>query len=374
MADEEQVAAPITELTHEPGVGGSEVSADDLLKSDEQREAEQDATLDKLLGGMDDVGEPGVSTVVPSEEEPGSEGTPPDVTEGFDPLTAVQDQDVAAPVIVTEVAADVAKETPPVIDDQRRLAEAILRQDGGWTAEDLALLPRDRVLAISEHRRGVQKNVDEHYTELVGLRVKSEMPPGERTGSEKEAEVLAPLDVSSLAEKLTLDEEGAQELVGLLQRQTAPLLAKIASLETGTSKAEGIALRVEAEMARRDLGERFPQLKDVEAYRRVLKTMTQLQRGGSKLPTAPLMEDAALITFADEIMAKASEADTKLRTARANGQLTTTTTERREPAASTKKLTQDEREDQVLDLLEGATAADKAEKLAAARKIGGSLW
>jgi len=359
-------AGPVEGFTHDVGgAGGKEVSMDDQAKPDEVREAADDAALEGLLGALDVVGADGAQSTLVDEEVPGAEGPPPDVT-----------AEEAAPE-----APQSEPETPAVLDDERRLAEAIIRRDGEWTAEDLAALPRERILAIAKQREKVQTDMDGHMSELVEFRKKSELPPGERTGRENEAEALTSqrTDLTKLAEALALDEDGAQVLADSFSKQVAPLLQEITSLKDGNRNAEGIARRVEAELVRRDLSDRFHQIKDPNGpgYKQVLATMDTLTKAGEHIPTAQLMEDAALITFAKEIRDAAAQDDTKLRNARANGQVVTTTNDRvsKDSATDPKKMTQDERESAALDMLDqGGSAADHAKRVSDARKIGGSLW
>ncbi len=353
-----QEAGPVTEFTHEVGGdSGKEVSMDEQAKPDAVREAADDSVLANLLGGMDGD--------EPDADAPGAEGTPPDVTSQQKAPEAPQKE----------------ADTVPVVDDERRLAEAIIRRDGEWTAEDLSALPKERILAIAKQREKVQSDMDGHMSELVEFRKKSEMSPGERTGRENEAEALTPpkADLTKLAEALALDEDGAQVLADSFSKQVAPLLQELTALKEGNRNAEGIARRVEAELVRRDLSERFPQIQDANGpgYKQVLATMDTLTKGGAQQPTAQLMEDAALITFAAEIRDAAAKDDTKLRNARANGQVVTTTNDRvsKADANDPKNMTTDERESRVLDMLdaEGSTA-ERVQRVSDARKIGGSLW
>ena len=165
-------------------------------------------------------------------------------------------------------------------------------------------------------------------------------------------------------------------LANALRQQVEPLLKELTALKEGNKIAEGMARRVEAEFARRDLMERFPQIRDAEGdgYKKVLGMMDTLTAGGKKAPTAQLMEDAVLLTFSDEIRARASEADTKLRNARANGQVTTSTADRVSKTDNPRKLTQDQRESQVLDLLDEADGSNRVQRLNDARRVGGSTW
>jgi hypothetical protein len=359
-----QEAGPVTSFTHEVGStndGGMEVSEESQIQTQDQRDAVDEAALETLLAGLDVVGADGAQETV-VQDEPGSEGPPPDVPD----------------VAPEEAAPETAQEEQPEVDDERRLAEAVIRRDGEWSAEDLALLPRERVLAIAAQREKVQSDMDRHMAELTELRKSGDKPPGERTGSENEAEAVASpkVDVAALAETLALDSDGAQVLANALQQQVAPLLQEVATLREGNVKAEGLARRVEAEFARRDLQERFPQIQDAngEGYKKVLGMMDTLTAGGKKAPTAQLMEDATLLVFADEIRAKASEADSKLRTARANGQAVTTTTDHVSKTEDPRKMTQDQRESQALDILDGGTSGDRAKRVADARRVGGSTF
>ncbi len=364
MTDQElgQEAGPVTEFTHDPGdtSTGREVPTSEQDLSAAERDAEQDNALSNLLESLDVVGADGGQAAI-LQDEPGSEGTPPAVSD-------------AAPA---EAAPD-TQETPAAPDDERRLAEAIIRRDGEWTAEDLAGLSKERVLAISAQREKVQGDMDRHMAELVELRKSGDTPPGERTGSKNDAEAVSTpkVDITALAETLALDSDGAQVLANAMQQQVAPLLQELGVLKEGNQSTEKMVKSVMAEFARRDLSERFPQVQDAssENYSKVLTMMNTLQRGGDQTPTAQLMEDAILITFKDEIKASASEATSLLRTARANGQPVTSTTDRVSKHSDPTKMTQDERESSVLELLDKGGAHDHAQRVIDARKVGGSTF
>jgi hypothetical protein len=208
------------------------------------------------------------------------------------------------------------------------------------------------VVALGEKRRKVQDDVDTAFAELTELRAgRGAARENEARRGENEAEASpARIDVSKIADRLALDEEGAQELADFVRGTQAPLLAELERTRQAVSSTQTMAMQAAAETARRDLAERFPQVQDPasESYRRVLARMTKLQSSGNYSGVGELMEDAILIEHRDEIAKRASEQTLKLRNARANGQ---PVSGKSQPKEKPKPLTQEEHERAVFNAL-----------------------
>lgn len=236
-------------------------------------------------------------------------------------------------------------------DNAYRLAAAALRRDG-WSTEDVALLPPERVIALGEKRRKVQDDTDTAFEELTKLRSgRGAARENEARRGENEAEAApAQVDVSKIADRLALDEEGAQELAEFIRSTQTPLLEQLQQLRQEGAGAQRMAMQAAAETARRELAERFPKLKDAtsDAYRRTLARMNRLQSQGNYGSVTELMEDSYLLEFRDDIRAEASTRSQKLRSARANGQMTTSGAQGKDRPQA---LSQEEHEQAVFDAL-----------------------
>lgn len=314
------------------------------------QDAVEDAWLEANLGDEDDPEEP--------EDEP----------EGEDGAEAAEAADGdEEPDEEPQEAAEAGGETeqPDVDEEAYRLAAARLRRDG-FTTEDIALLPAERVLSLGSHRAKVQADVDDAFDRLTKL---ERTPPGERTGSKNDAEAAREKDsvltrAQALADDLGLDDEGVERLAGLVEDAHGPLLERLEAQGAALKAITERTLRAEAEAARQDLKERFPQVRDASSpeFKRVLQRMNRLQTSGGYQSARELMEDAVLMEFREEIRGQASEAKKASRKARANGQVVNPRTQPRAKQSS-KPKTESEIEDAVLKELLSADDDNYAEAL-----------
>lgn len=323
----------------------AETKVDNDIRDLPQRELEdEDAALERILGGLAEQEQPPAAEAetAPEPAEEGSEEPQAEAQEGPAPVEDQPD------------------------DGAYRLAAAALRRDG-WSTEDVALLPRERVIALGDKRRKVQDDVDTAYAELTEFRKGQGAAGKNEARSENEAEASPDLTsaVQKLSERLALDEDGAQELAAHDRALVAPLLAQIQELRQSLPAAQKMAMQAAAETARRDLQERFPEVKDPksESAQRVWERMGRMDMSGYSSVTQ-MMEDAILLEHGAAIAKRASERSQTLRTARANGQVMTAA-----PAKETsRKLTQEEHERAAFDLVTDFSKP-REERLAAAHAL-----
>lgn len=253
-------------------------------------------------------------------------------------------------------------------DDAYRLAAAALRRDG-WSTEDIAYLPRERVVAIgAEKRVKVQADTDKAFEELTQLRgQQGAARENEVRRGENEAEAPAGVDVEAIADSLGVSEDAVRSLVETVR---APLLQEVSSIRKELGNTTKERQRAELQTARAELQERFPEFLADSAMPRVLTRMDKLQNGGAAHgSTRELMEDAILLEFQGEIAAKSAERTATLRRARANGQTVTSRGAQKQPGKEDGPLTKDELERRVFDELFDPSVKDYGARLQNARKL-----
>ena len=275
--------------------------------------------------------------------------------EGEDPMG---DEPAAIAPLATEDRPD---------DNAYRLAAAALRRDG-WSTEDIAYLPRERVVAIgAEKRVKVQADTDSAFEELTKLRgQQGAARENETRRGENEAEAPAGVDVEAVADSLGISEDAVRALVETIR---APLLQEVSSIRATLGEGTKERKRAELLAARSELRERFPEFLDDSAMPRVLSRMDKLQASGAQHgSTRELLEDAILLEFQGEIATKSAERTANLRRARANGQPITTQGAQKQQHGE-KPLSKDDIERQVFDALFDPNVRDYAARQQNARKL-----
>ena len=221
----------------------------------------------------------------------------------------------------SEVAAPATDTTVPELEDSLQ----VLQRDG-WDLKDLAGMPDDVIHSMAAKRQEAQK-----YTDTLTV---------ERN------ELLKPV-----AEHLALDSEGA-EVLARFHESLITDMAKRQAPEV-TSQLQQQVLGLQVDLARRDLGERFPQLSDAKSMQPVLDKMDDLDATKYSSITE-LMEAAASNVFADDVQAQARTATDTIRSLRLNGAASP-------PAATpteSRGLSVDDAESQALDLIEQGRFAE----------------
>jgi hypothetical protein len=255
------------------------------------------------------------------------------------------------------------------------LAEAytVLRRDG-FKPEDLKAMDEASLLRLAEHRKKVQSDVDRLLREAregnsPQQETDSEQTPEESGVAQQQAEATpdqpfrAHLEETAkpLSKYLGLDEEGEKLLLNSYEAIMAPLSAQLEQMNMAM-----IVRDVEA--ARTALADKYPQVSDAkgEAMQKVVDRMAKLYTASpedSQQTTVDLMEEAIVLEFRDELRNEAASAQETIKKYQRNG-LPDTPKRQKTPG---KELTPDEREDQILALLE----SDLPDRLERAKELSG---
>jgi hypothetical protein len=213
---------------------------------------------------------------------------------------------------------------------------------------------------MAEKRGQVQGDYDRAYQKLKALEA-GETTEGDVAESEGVADTAeAPSGqpaqdiaemVAPLAEHLALDDEGTEALVSFQKAVMGPLTESHQVQSRLLEQAVGAILGMQEETARNQLGERFPQLRDVssEAYKAVQARMGELHKTGEYNSIASLMEAAASVELAPQARADVARANDTVNLFQANGQ---PSTEAMPPEPGSGPMDTDALEDRILDLLE----------------------
>lgn len=264
-----------------------------------------------------------------------------------------------------------AEESPSPLSEQQEEALQILRRDG-WDQADLEALPEERLIAIAEHRKKMQADVDRM------LRDRQQPEAAPETAEDSEASTAEPNSdqptisanleeqAKAFADYLGLDEDGASKLVQMQQSVVEPMQQVINQQQDMLQTVSQQIMFMDLERARTELVSDYPQIADVdgEGWDRVLNRMVTLydDESSGERPTAQVMEDAILLEFRDDIAQQAKQTKQQVRNFRDDG-LPTATRSNPEPRTYS---TPEERQDAVLRMLE----SDDPNKVAKARAIG----
>ena len=125
-------------------------------------------------------------------------------------------------------------------------------------------------------------------------------------------------------------------------------------------------LKRDVEKARAGLAEKYPQVADPESegVERVLSRMAKLYVQGETHDTEALMEEAITLEFRDELSKEAKSAQKTIKRYQRNG---LPDSPKRQRKAKDADMSQEEREDAILELLDG----DHPDRLQRARELGG---
>ena len=207
---------------------------------------------------------------------------------------------------------------------------AVMR--AGLTIEDAKLLPPERVLALAEHQAKIQADLDRRFRESgsSGDATSNDGDP-EGTPAVAEATPGSPPDFEKLAsppqelvDALALDGEGTKLLADWQKQAVAPLARQNQQLHTELSGLHQELIGMQAETARIQLQEQFPQLADTNTpeFGRVVERMKRLQSSGQYSNVRQLMEDSASVEFAGDLKDQASAAKDRIDRLKDGGQPT----------------------------------------------------
>ena len=244
-------------------------------------------------------------------------------------------------------------ETP---DGDLESAMGALRRDG-LPQSVIDKMTDEELLALGTKRAKVQGDTDNAYREL------QELKSGKETATESDedspvqaepAEQPSFVDLDTAVQPFveTFGDEAGETLKQALQATVQPVLAQF--------KAQQDVVEQMLVKSNRDvLSEKYPSIADDEAFARVNERMHTLVKSGEYTDISSLMADAARLEFADESAAMRHEFTSKLERDKAGGQVMPSG--RAETPETS--MDDDEREDALLDAIEGGMDIGEAKRL-----------
>lgn len=241
------------------------------------------------------------------------------------------------------------------VDGDLESALAALRRDG-LPQSVIDKMTNEEVMALGAKRAKVQGDTDNAYRELQEMKSGKEMAPesGKDSAPAEPAEQPLPVDLKTAIEPFVdvFGEDAGESLEKALHATVQPVLAQFKAQQ---DMLEGMLLQ----SSRQSLSEQYPRMTDDEGYARVSERMQTLVKSGDYQDINSLMADAARLEFADESAAMRKEFTSKLERDKAGGQVM--------PAGRTNtpetSMDDDEREDALLDALEGGMDINEAKRL-----------
>lgn len=263
----------------------------------------------------------------------------------------------------------VAVDSSAPTSDEIEAAQEVLRRDG-WVEEDFEALPDERLIALAEHRKKMQADVDRKLRDDEESQ-DDEVPSDSEDGQAEPASDLPDVEDSqhldTLSDYLGLDEQGKDLLREFQSASVAPVRKQLEEQQALLQNVQVALVRQEVERARTELQAEHPQVRDVrsEEFSRVLERMDKLAQEEPDKPTRDLMEEAVLLEFRGEIKETAQAAKRSLNGYRDQGQPSV----KPQPTTPQQQYSSpSEKEDAVLRILE----SDDPDRFQRARAIGRS--
>ena len=255
---------------------------------------------------------------------------------------------------------------PPLSDDLKD-AYDVLRRDG-WTDDDFEALPEERLIAMAEHRRKMQADVDRKLREDDGPQddeAQTDSEDGHNAEPDSDPPALDTTHLDSLSDYLGLDDAGKDLLRQFQDASVAPMQKLLQEQQRMIQNVQVSMLQLEVERARTELQSEHHQVRDVrsEEWQRVLGRMDKLAEEDPDKSIRDLMEDAVLLEFRGEIKQTAQDAKRSLNGYRDQGQPSV------KPKPSTPQQqfsSPSEREDAILRILD----SDDPDRFQRARALG----
>lgn len=267
-----------------------------------------------------------------------------------------------------ETSSDAGGDGSPALSDNVESAMAVLRRDG-WTADDLEALPEERLIAIAEHRKKIQADVDRK------LRERSSESKDEQTAEDSDERVAEPtsdqprsvdLDgqLDELADYLGLDDSGKQLLVEWQNQTLAPVNAIVNETKQAMADLQQRIFMSDLVGARSHVVGKYPIVENAndEQWASIMDRMTKMVESGTDQTLAEMMEDAVLLEFQGQITEAVKSNTERIRNLRDVGMPDTQPRHQTAPVYGTPE----ERQDAVLRILE----SDDPDKYRRARAIG----
>ena len=244
----------------------------------------------------------------------------------------------------------------PEADVDLEKSLGVLRRDG-LPASVIDKMTNEEILALGAKRSKVQGDVDNTYRELQELKSGKETA----TESEEDSTVQAEPDerpsyanLNSAIEPFSeiFGEDAGQALGAAMQASVQPVLAQFKAQQ---DMLEGMLLQ----SSRQTLSERYPGLSDSEGFDRVSGRMQTLVKSGEYQDIGSLMADAARLEFADQSADANKQLQSKLARDKRGGQAMPSG----KAATLSSSLSEEEREDALLDALEGGMDISDAKRM-----------
>ena len=260
-------------------------------------------------------------------------------------------------------------DSPAPVSDELKAAQDVLRRDG-WEDEDFDALPEERLIAIAEHRKKMQADVDRKLREddeSADDALQSDSEEGHAEPAKDTPDVASTAHLDTLSDYLGLDEQGKDLLRQFQDASVAPMRKLIDDQQAVLQNVQAVLVRQELDRARSELQAEHPQVRDVHSaeFGRVLERMDKLAQEEPSKSTRDLMEEAVLLEFRGEIKETAQAAKRSLNGYRDQGQPVV----RAKPSTPAQQYSSpSEKEDAVLRILE----SDDPDRFQRARAIGRS--
>lgn len=256
----------------------------------------------------------------------------------------------------------------PALSENYESAINVLRRDG-WSADDLQALPEERLIAIAEHRKKMQADVDRK------LREKPSEPSVDETAEDSGTQPAEPapdqprsvdLDqqIDDLADHLGLDDSGKQLLVEWQTQTMAPVSQIVEETKSAMADLQQRVFMSDLVGARSSVVGKYPIVENAtdDQWVSIMDRMTKMVESGTDQTLSEMMEDAVLLEFQGQITDAVKSDTERIRNLRDSGMPNTAARQQATPSFSTTE----ERQDAVLKLLE----SDDPDKYRRARAIG----
>lgn len=254
----------------------------------------------------------------------------------------------------------------PETDDEWETAKADLKK-GKWPESAVKALSRKEALDLAEHSRKMSRDFSKLAGENGGLKSaleKLKRSQGANSGDASQAAATPKPVIDEKAFEPFLKELGetagkpAVDAFRAVNEHNAQLQSEVQALKSQMEVLNGFTRSALAREAKAELVDKFPQLNDAEAFERVQVRMTTLAGSGEYGDVQALMRDAAVLEFADELLASRKEADAQ--TQRRNGKMTAPK-QATPKNTSTARSKRDSAEDAAFDaIMGGKSSADAA--------------
>jgi len=235
-------------------------------------------------------------------------------------------------------------------------AISALKRDG-ISQEIIDKLTEEEVLELGGKRLKVQGDTDNAYRELGELKKSGE---SEQTSSDSDSEVAEPAEQPGEGQ-LENSVKPFADIFGDDAAEALQIYSKTAvePLATQLQAQQAMLEQMLLDRSRDMLGDRFPQLSTDDGYAKVADRMQNLVKTGQYNDINSLMSDAARIEFSDSANEAALDYQKKKMHQKSSGQMTLAD----HASTPSQAMTNDEREDKLLDALDNGMPVSEARRM-----------